>query len=337
MLTRAWAAMVGAPANRRKRDAVIVAKEHTHGACASFAIGIATDAVFGPVITFAAAGRGADAAVILPPLNARLAHDMIRSTGRLAQLSQADGDTSESAAEALARLLVQLSALACAVPWVRALSLEPVRVSGGRAEIVDARVVIDPSVGPVTRHYGHMAIHPYPVELVADVTLPDGGRLHVRPIRPEDAALESAFVAGLSEETRYFRFFYQLNELTPSMLARFTQVDYDREMAFVAIDESAGTPAIVGVARYIMAADRESAEFAIVIADAWHRRGVARALMRGLVACAKARGLSRLEGLVLRRNRTMLRFTEALGFNAHDDPEEPEQVAIVLDLARQPG
>ena len=87
-----------------------------------------------------------------------------------------------------------------------------------------------------------MAIHPYPVELVADVTLHDGARLHVRPIRPEDAEIERAFVAGLSEETRYFRFFYQLNELTPSMLARFTQVDYDREMALVAVDETGGAP-----------------------------------------------------------------------------------------------
>jgi acetyltransferase len=342
MLTRAWAAMIGAPANRRRREAVIVAKEHAFAGCDNFAIGIATDAVFGPVITFGAAGTGpdADVAVLLPPLNARLAHGMIRSSGRLAHLPHADAGASEAAdagaseaADALARLLVQLSALACSVPWVRALSLDPVRVAGTRAEVVGARVVIDPAVAPVTRHYRHMAIHPYPVELVSDVTLPEGTLLHVRPIRPEDAALESAFVAGLSEETRYFRFFYQLSELTPSMLARFTQVDYDREMAFVAIDESAGAPSIVGVARYIMTPDRESAEFAVVVADAWHGRGVARALMRGLVACAKARGLSRLEGLVLRKNRNMLKFTEAFGFRTEDDPDDPDQVAVVLELA----
>jgi acetyltransferase len=334
MLTRAWAAMIGA--SRRKRVAVIVAKEHVHGACASFAIGIATDAVFGPVITFGAVGAGqnGDVTVLLPPLNARLAHDMIRRTGRLAHLPHDDAGTSEATAQALARLLVQLSALACALPWVRTLSLEPVRVADGRAEIVDARVVIDPLVAPVTRHYGHMAIHPYPVDLVTDITLADGARLHLRPIRPEDAALESAFVAGLSEESRYFRFFYQLNELTPSMLARFTQVDYDREMAFVAVDESVAAPSIVGVARYIMVPDRQSAEFAVVVADAWHNRGVGRSLMRGLVACAKARGLSRLEGFVLRNNRNMLRFTEAFGFRTHDDPDDPEQVGVVLDLTR---
>ena len=98
-----------------------------------------------------------------------------------------------------------------------------------------------------------MAIHPYPVELVDAMSRsPTARGSHVRPIRPEDAALERAFVHALSEETRYFRFFYQLNELSPAMLARFTQVDYDREMALVAIDETGERDAsIVGVARYI--------------------------------------------------------------------------------------
>ena len=168
--------------------------------------------------------------------------------------------------------------------------------------------------------------------MVADVALPDGARLHVRPIRPEDAELERAFVAGMSDQTRYFRFFYQLNELTPGMLARFTQVDYDREMALVAVDEAHGAPAIVGVARYIMSADRESAEFAVAVTDAWHGRGVARMLMTRLIACARMRGLKRLEGTVLRSNHTMLKFTAALGFAKRDDPADAEQVCVVLDL-----
>ena len=136
--------------------------------------------------------------------------------------------------------------------------------------------MIDPRLEPATRRYGHMAIHPYPVELVTDVTLADGARLHVRPIRPEDAALERAFVASLSEETRYFRFFYQLNELTPAMLARFTQVDYDREMALVAVDEAGGAPVDRRRRALQHESGRESAEFAIVVADAWQRRGVGR-------------------------------------------------------------
>ena len=177
-----------------------------------------------------------------------------------------------------------------------------------------------------------MAIHPYPIEKIVDVTLRDGTRVHVRPIRPEDAELERTFVHGLSEQSRYFRFFYQLNELTPSMLARFTQVDYDREMALVAIDDARGTPAIIGVARYIMSSDQESAEFAVVVADAWQRRGVAYMLMTQLIDCAKGRGLKRLEGAVLRNNVNMLRFTAALGFKPRDDPDDPEQVIVTRDL-----
>ena len=166
-------------------------------------------------------------------------------------------------------------------------------------------------------------------------TLRDGTVLHVRPIRPEDAELERAFVNGLSEQSRYFRFFYRLHELTPAMLARFTQVDYDREMALVAIHDGAGEPPLrsfVAVARYTANPDAESAEFAIVVADAWQGRGVGRVLMQRLIDSAKRRGLSRLEGAVLRANANMRRFCEGLGFVTHDDPNEPEQVMMVLDI-----
>ena len=149
--------------------------------------------------------------------------------------------------------------------------------------------------------------------------------------------MERAFVHGLSEQSRYFRFFYQLHELTPAMLARFTQVDYDREMALVAVDESGGAPAIVGVARYILVADRQSAEFAVVVADAWQGRGVARMLMTRLIDCAKARGLARLEGAVLRTNARMLKFVTGFGATMRDDPEDPEQGIVRIDLLRYKG
>jgi len=158
--------------------------------------------------------------------------------------------------------------------------------------------------------------------------------LHVRPIRPEDADMERSFVNGLSEETRYFRFFYRISELTPAMLARFTQVDYDRELALVAItSDEAGVQAFVGVARYIANPDRTSAEFAVVVGDAWQRRGVARMLMQGLIVWAKRRGLERLEGTVLRENEAMRAFVRALGFRIDDDPEDPTQVIVTLPLA----
>jgi acetyltransferase len=334
MLTRAWAALLGGPAGARRRAAVIVRKERFFDASHEVAIGVHTDSVFGPVITLgagrAAASHSGEHIVLLPPLNERLARDLVKGTHAAAALQDV-GDVAVAVA-ALTRILVQVSAVVCALPWVRSLALDPVRLGEGRAEISGAHVTIDPWFKPTGRAYGHMAIHPYPIEKVADVTLPDGTRLHVRPIRPEDAELERAFVHGLSEETRYFRFFYQLHELTPAMLARFTQVDYDREMALVAVDEAGGAPAIIGVARYIISADEEAAEFAVVVADAWQRRGVARMLMTRLVACANARGLKRLEGTVLRSNHNMLKFTAAFGFATRDDPAEAEQLSVALDL-----
>lgn len=332
MLTRAWAAMVGATGNPRRRLPVIVAKERIPAGSENVAIGICIDAVFGSVITFGpdCAGGAADVVALLPPLNLRLARDAIRGTGTLNALP--DAHAADAATEALARILVQVSALACAVPWVRTLALDPVRVDAGRAEIAGARVTIDARAKPTDRSYGHMAIHPYPVEMVADVALADGRHLRVRPIRPEDAEMERAFVNGLSDETRFFRFFYRLHELSPAMLARFTQIDYDREVALVAVDEAGAEPVIVGVARYVMSLDQECAEFAVVVADAWHGKGVGRNLMARLVAYAKARGLQRLEGRVLRSNRNMLAFSAALGFQSSESAEDPEQLKLVLEL-----
>jgi acetyltransferase len=181
-----------------------------------------------------------------------------------------------------------------------------------------------------------MAIHPYPTALESTMVLADGTTLAVRPVRPEDADIERAFVASLSEQTRYFRFFYRLHELTPAMLARFTQVDYDRELALLALAPDPKAPAkemIVGISRYIANHDGESAEFAVVVADAWHGRGIGTMLMQRIIACAKKRGFRRLEGIVLRANQRMLKFTEQLGFETHDDPDEPKQVMVVLALS----
>jgi acetyltransferase len=231
------------------------------------------------------------------------------------------------------RILLQVSALVCALPWVRTLVLDPVRIGDGESVVAGARVVIDPRRRFPAVGYRHMAIHPYPIELVGDAALRDGTVLHVRPIRPEDAELERAFVNGLSEQSRYFRFFYRLHEITPAMLARFTQVDYDREMALVAVEDAAGGgSAFAGVARYIANPDEESAEFAVVVGDAWQGKGVGRLLMGRLIDCAKRRGFARLEGAVLRGNANMRAFCEALGFVTHEDPHEPEQVVMVLDL-----
>ncbi len=336
MVSRAYGQMLEGVVVRGRRPGyrgVLVQKDPPVLHSLALAIAVHTDPVFGPVITF---GNSINATlvdhervVLLPPLNRRLALDLIRDSKALASIGV---HNVLPQLELLVRILLQLSALVCAVPWLRSLVMDPVHVGPTDAVIAGANAVVDPKRRWSPGDYRHMAIHPYPIELVSDARLADGTLLHVRPIMPEDANLERAFVAALSEETRYYRFFYRLHELTPAMLARFTQVDYDRELALVAIESTPAGPRIVCVARYISNPDLESAEYAVVVADAWQNRGVGRMVMERLIACARARGLQRLEGAVLRTNTQMLRFVTSLGFTVHDDPEEPDQVLTQLSL-----
>ena len=337
-LAKAWGALhIGASRRARaaaKGRAIVRRRLRAEGSPA-YAIRVAIDRTFGPVIMLCPSSSATSAycerTLMLPPLNRRLATDLAQAALDPAHSDHRnDGDTVER--DALAQTLTQVSSLVCALPWVRALDLDPLIVDGGRVQVLAARVVVDPKRKPSIT-YRHLAIHPYPAELIGTLALRDGTAIPVRPIRPEDAGLEREFVHALSDETRYFRFFYQLNELTPAMLARFTQVDYDRELALVALTPAtSGGESIVSVARYIVNPDRESAEFAIVVADAWHRRGVAKGLMERLIAAARRRGIARLEGTVLRANVRMLRFTAALGFRVRDNPDDGEQVIVELPL-----
>jgi acetyltransferase len=289
------------------------------------AIGVHRDAVFGSVIALGLAKSRDEPGVMLPPLNRRLAADLVASVCGVMPAPERD---------ALIALLLKVSTLVCALPWVIELELGPVLAVAGDAIMVGARVVADPKRHVLAHGYRHMAIHPYPAELETTVTLRDGSRLRVRPIRPEDATAEIAFVASLSDESRYLRFMHHLHELTPQMLARFTQVDYDRELALVALGGKPRDEKIVGVARYVANPDRESAEFAIVVADAWQGRGLGRALMQKLIASAKRRGFCRLVGAILGINASMQKLVGALGFRLRTDPDDPEQVTAELDLLR---
>jgi len=222
-----------------------------------------------------------------------------------------------------------------ALPWLTELALSRIALVDGGAMVGEARARVEPS-RRADDAYRHMAIHPYPANLIGTATLRDGRVVTVRPIRPEDAELEREFVEGLSQQSRYFRFFYQLSELTPSMLARFTQVDYDREMALVAVADVGhphGHPVFVGVARYVANVDGQSAEFAVVVMDEWQQHGVARALIERLVAVATKRGFTQLTGAVLRANVAMIAFVKRLGFTVADDPDAPDQVIATLSLA----
>ncbi|GAB6049187.1 GNAT family N-acetyltransferase [Hydrogenophilus islandicus] len=297
-------------------------------------IRVKRDPVFGPVIYFGEGGKRAtpeaDMSVALPPFNTYLAHDLIRSS-RIYPMLQEWRNMPAVALERLESVLLRVSEMVCELPWIEYLSINPLIVDENDAIALDAKISLTPT-NPSQDRYAHMAIHPYPSHLVQHWTLPDGTDVLIRPIRPEDAELEAEFVRNLSPQTKYFRFMTTLNELPPAMLARLTQIDYDREMAFIAVTTQAGKEVELGVARYAVNPDGESCEFAIVVADEWQHRGLARKLMQVLIETARNRGLKEMRGVFLANNERMLRFVASLGFTLTDDPEDRSIKLGVLPL-----
>ena len=179
--------------------------------------------------------------------------------------------------------------------------------------------------------------HAYPVRLEHIETLCDGSKMLVRPIRPEDASMELAFVEGLSAQSRYMRFFNSAPSLSPGMLARFTQVDYVRELALIAIAPGDGVPRIAAVARYAAVADSAVCEFAVTVADDWRHHGIATLLMQQLIGAARDAGFHHMTGSVLSMNAAMRPLMRALGFSTHADPEDAALVVCGLDLDCKAG
>ncbi len=144
----------------------------------------------------------------------------------------------------------------------------------------------------------------------------------IRPIRPEDASIEQSFVRELSPQSKYFRFMQGLNELTQQMLVRFTQLDYNRELALIAVLEDSEKEIELGVARYVTNPDGESCEFALVVADKWQHKGIGSNLMTALMEAASQRGLKRMQGEILANNNGMLKLTENLGFRIRPNSDD---------------
>jgi acetyltransferase len=213
------------------------------------------------------------------------------------------------------------------------MDVNPLLVDEAGAIALDARIVVA-RPGAALPRYGHMAIHPYPAHLVSEWTARNGARVTVRPIRPEDAAIEREFVKQLSLEAKYFRFMSTIRELSPQMLARFTQIDYDREMALIAVTAKDGREEEVGVVRYITNPDGTSCEFAIVVDDEWQKYGLGRHLMAQLIEVARSRGLATMSGDILADNRPMLALAASLGFVISDVAGEPGVKHATLAIGR---
>ncbi len=296
--------------------------------------GIVRDPIFGPAITFGAGGIAIevlkDRAVALPPLNSILVEDMIRGT-RVARMLGDFRNLPAIDRKALDAVLMRVSEIACELPEVVELDINPIIADESGVIAIDARVVLR-AVAPLRRPYAHLAIQPYPAELAGPVRLADGSEVALRPIRPEDAALERDFVAALSPESTRMRFLSALRSLTPAMLARFTQIDYDREMALIAVRGEGAREREIGVCRYITLPDAVSCEFAIAVADAWQGRGLGRAMMTRLAEVARSRGLKTMTGTVLGANASMLALCESLGFVIHADADDAQLKVASLDL-----
>lgn len=172
----------------------------------------------------------------------------------------------------------------------------------------------------------------YPLHLARKRTLADGRVVTIRPIRADDEVPTRDFYDHLSPESRQMRFMKYVKALSDKLIHFFTHIDYEKHMAFVCEAEVDGRPALVGEARYVANPDGRSCEFGVVIADDWHKSGIAGQLMEALIRAARANRLDTMEGLVLRENRDMLRFVRALGFEAAPDPVESTLMRAVKKL-----
>ena len=297
-------------------------------------IGVSSDPIFGPAISFGMGGSLVevirDRATALPPLNNYLVQKMLSRSRASRCLGEFRGNSPVNQ-KALEEVLLRVSEMVCEMPMIKELDINPLLANENRVVAADARVVVEARATAET-DYAHMAIHPYPGKLAHNWDLPDGTVVRIRPIRPEDAVIERAFVSGLSDQSRYYRFMYALRELTPEMLSRFTQIDYDREMAMIAVLGDPPNETQIGVARYITLPNGETCEFAVVVADAWQGKGVAMHLVRPLIEHARAKGLTRMNGLVLAENTNMLRFAKMSGFTITPDPEDSSIMSISLNL-----
>ncbi|WP_296444101.1 bifunctional acetate--CoA ligase family protein/GNAT family N-acetyltransferase [Rhodoferax sp. UBA5149] len=298
-------------------------------------IGLVTDDPFGPVIAFGAGGTMIelinDRAMELPPLNQFLARRLIERPRVAETLGEWRGAAPINM-EALEQVLLRVSEMVCELPQLREMDINPIIVDESGAVAVDARIVVE-NAPPSMRNYNHLAILPYPSQYEQLWPLQGGGDYTVRPVHPDDATMLQEFVRNLSPESRYFRFVSSMQELPATMLARFTLIDYDREMALVAVyrerragadGETTEVARIVGVSRYITNPDRTSCEFSLVVAEDFKGRGLGSRLMLSIMDFAREKGLTEMEGLVLANNPNMLKLMRGLGFSVKTFAEDAD-------------
>jgi len=298
--------------------------------------GIADDPTFGPVVVFGRGGTAVevinDKALALPPLDLKLARDLIART-RVSRVMKAYRDVPAADEDAVALVLVKLAQLAADVPEIREVDLNPLLSDEAGVIAVDARIAIAPAETSGRRVPGHprFAIRPYPTEWARCRELADGTALLVRPIHPEDEPLCAEFFQRVTADDLRLRFFAPTLEFGHAFIARMTQLDYGRAMAFVAIEQTKGE--VLGVVRLHANANYDTAEYAILVRSDRKGRGLGWLLMQTVIDYARSEGLKRIEGQVLGHNTTMLAMCRELGFEVNYDPDDPRTCIVHLDLA----
>ncbi|PYF82431.1 acetyltransferase [Marinomonas alcarazii] len=279
------------------------------------------DAVFGPAIGLSLEGaqqhKQAEA-VALPPLNTILAKDLIQRAF--------PGEESFE----LESLLRNLSTMVCELPEIENLELADVRLHDSGSVYAD--VTANLRLCKNWRRYEHLAIHPYPRQWVSERILKNEEIATVRPVLPRDSGILADFVRSMSHETRYFRFISNIEELTPRMLASMSHIDYDREMALLAVIQRDDKDLLIGTARYIDNFDDQSCEFAVVLGDEFQGLGLASYLMRRLMQVAADKGIRVMKGIVLAENKRMIEFCRHLGFTIQRDPDDFGQMVASIKL-----
>jgi acetyltransferase len=299
-------------------------------------MGIADDASFGPVVLFGRGGTAVevinDKALALPPLDLKLADDLIHRT-RVSRILKAYRDVPAADERAIALVLVKLAQLAADLPEVRELDINPLLADHTGVIAVDARVAIAPLPVEARKGRGHprFAVRPYPKEWERVIALRSGREAFVRPVRPEDEEEFRRFFQAITPEDLRLRFFAPVRDFSHTFLARLTQLDYARAIAFVAFDRQTGE--MMGAVRVHADANHETGEYGILLRSDLKGLGLGWELMKLMIEWAKVEGLREIEGQVLRENTTMLDMCRSLGFSIRTDPDDLEVRIVTLPIA----
>jgi len=326
---RAWREIFQRPDIRAARVRGVTLQPMIEEADFELLVGIKMDKHFGPILLFGAGGVFTeiirDTSFGLPPLNRLLADRLMQNTRIYPLLKEGYRNRPPADMEQLEEILVRLSHLVVDFPQIAELDMNPVIVKDGRAVVVDAGMIVKPSAKDSP---DHLVISPYPAQYEFRDRTGDGTRIDIRPIRPEDAPLFEDLFDSLSETSVYQRFFRKLESLSRRMLVQYTQIDYDRQIALVALSGDR----MLGVSRLYPSGGGKSAEFSVLVGDPWQGRGIGARLLQRLLEVAADRGMRCIEGTVLSDNTQMLALARKLGFEL-ENPEGGE-TRVRIDLKK---